>query len=223
MNITEARAYHDGVDFYADNIIIRVKRDANGEVKATREKWRKLNKRSFCGYFLGFMFFFFYCIILNYLSFVNSNLACVLLLVMGWLFAFIFYYTQSQEPSNEMVFKYHAAQHKILNYLKKYDVVNIECDKVMKMNSFLDKCGSNFIAIVLIEATCITIGHLIFSWVIANIIWLIGSLILTYYLWNNGKCDFFQKLTILEPSREEIEVVCVAVREYVKLKSERER
>ena len=91
----------------------------------------------------------------------------------------------------------------------------------MEMDSISFRCGSTIVAVVLIFATLVAIGCIIFPWLIVKIIWFAASVYFTLWLWANGKCDFFQKMVLIEPSKEEIEVAAFGVWEYVKLKAEK--
>lgn len=69
----------------------------------------------------------------------------------------------------------------------------------------------------LIFATLFLVGKAFIPWLILKIVWLVISGYIALKLWVNGKCDFLQKLVVLQPTYEEVEVAVEGMKEYLRL------
>ena len=220
MNIAEARSYNDGIDFYNNqkNLTISAQRDENGEIVLKKlnsiRPIEKTNMNLRFIFFLSVIFtlFFYHC---N-----NWKLELTGLLILGWIIVFSYYFFASKDPSKIQSYKYHAAEHKVLNYWDEYEQLPSNCEEVMKMPSISYRCGSTIIAVLLVLATLSILGILFIPWLILKIAWCPISIFLTLKLWANGKCDFLQKLVLIPPELPEVEVAVFGLREYIKIKKE---
>lgn len=133
-----------------------------------------------------------------------------------WIITLGHYYVNSKNPKNARTYRYHAAEHKALNYFDKYHKATNDCDELMKMSSISFRCGSTLIAVVLVFITLIVLGIVFIPFLSLKFIWCIVCVPITFFLWGKGKCDFLQKMVIKNPSREEVEVATCGLWEYAK-------
>ena len=93
----------------------------------------------------------------------------------------------------------------------------MDVEKVMNMSSISFRCGSTVLTVGLIFATLFLVGKAFIPWLILKIVWLVISGYIALKLWANGKCDFLQKLVVLPPTYEEVEVAVEGMKEYLRL------
>lgn len=221
MNIAEARSFDNGLEFYLHekNITLSVLRNSDGKIDIFTENYIKPFKRekttwktSICSFLLAILFMF--------LQTTSLHTGIKILLILGliWIATFIFYYSLFKNPKKTNSYKYHAAEHKVLNYVDKYGKATNNVEDVMKMSSYSIRCGSTLVAVVYVFVTLITLGIVFIPSIFLKILWVALSIFLTMYLWANNKCYFFQKLAIIEPTYAEVEVATVGLCEYFKLK-----
>ena len=218
QNLAEARAFRNGIEFYIrkkDTVII-AKRNENGEVKIDkRNNVNTIEKIKFSLRERAILFVI--CIVFSLLGQFTNLFEnwMMLILALAWLMAFMEYFFFSE---HDTTLKYHAAEHKVLNYMDKYNMVPETIEEVMKMPSISYRCGSTVVAVVLVLCTLCVLGVSFVPAIWFKILWCIVSANLTLYLWANDKLSFFQKKVIEEPSRDEVEVAFYGVREYMKEK-----
>lgn len=219
MHIAEARSFNDGIEFYHKNITIMATRNSKGELSITTSKSSKeitvdKKKTALVALAIAVPFSFLY----NN-TIVNYHWIIVLLMIWGAIC--LYYFVLSQSKKSYPTYKYHAAEHKVLNYWDKYEKVPETVQEVIKMNSISWRCGSTGIAIVMILVTLCVIGSYIIPFLFLKILWYILSVVITVYLWGKGKCNFLQKMVIIEPTIEEVEVAFEGFKEYMRIKSEK--
>lgn len=221
MNIAEARSYDDGIEYYVNNknISIRVTRNSKGEIVLTKQnianRFKKV-KESWLVKLAMIVVSILFAFIYNYIS--NFKIEVIAIVALFWITTFLYYFINSKNPKKFMSFRYHAAEHKALNYIDKYGKATQDCYEIMKMPSISIRCGSTVIAIVYVLFSLIIIGVLFIPGIILKILWCAFSLFITLYLWANGKCDFFQKLVLKNPGYEEVELATYGLCEYMKMK-----
>ena len=221
MNIAEARSRKDGIDFFINekNLTISAERTAEGKVVITKENHIKPLERV-RGIKIKMMCFMLSLVIAAVYSSIEKNgyghKAIILLILASlWSIAFGYYLIQTKDENNKQTFRYHAAEHKALNFWDKYKKTPETVEDVMKMNSISWRCGSTVLAVVLLFVTLVSFGFLFVPFLILKITCAALSAYLTMYLWANGKCNFFQKMVILEPSFEEVEVAMECMKVYL--------
>ena len=225
MNIVEARANNKGIDFYINqkNITVSAKRNENGTIVVTREDQIKppvtqdKRKTRLFSFVMAIVGAFGYEVLE---TMGNWKITVLGILAFAWFVILLNYCIRSLNPKNKQLFKYHAAEHKVLNYWDKYKETTLDCNKVMEMSSISFRCGTTVCAVVSLLITISTLGIVCIPWIILKIIWCVFSVVITSYLWVNGKCDFLQKMVIREPELEEVEVAVRGMYEYIKTKSE---
>jgi len=145
------------------------------------------------------------------------NIEVILVALLVWEVVLFFYIERNKNKNNTQSFKYHAAEHKVLNYVDKYGKnAVLDVEKVMNMSSISFRCGSTVLTVGLIFATLFLVGKAFIPWLILKIVWLVISGYIALKLWANGKCDFLQKLVVLPPTYEEVEVAVEGMKEYLR-------
>lgn len=220
----EARARANGIDYYVNkrNITIRACRNENGDISVERIKGIKQEKKyRIRNILISLIEVIIYTITKQQLiDILDYKLNGLLILFFIWLALILDYFFNSINPKNKPVFKYHAAEHKVLNYWDKYEKITLDCDEIMAMSSISIRCGSTLIVVGLILVTLCSIGILFVPFIILKILWCIISMVVTFYLWANGKCNFLQKMVIREPSIEEVEVAVKGMLQYIEEKKD---
>lgn len=224
MNIAEARSRKDGIDFFINekNLTISAERTAEGKVVITKENYIKPLERV-RNIKVKIMCFLLSLIIATIYSFIEKKgyghtAIILLILALVWSVVFGYYLLQTKDASNKQSFRYHAAEHKALNFWDKYEKIPETVEDIMKMNSISWRCGSTVVAVVLLLVTLISLGFLFIPLFFLKIAWAALSVYLTMYLWANGKCNFFQKMVISEPSIQEVEVAMEGMKVYLDFK-----
>ena len=221
MNIAEARAFDNGLEFYLHekNITLNVMRTSTGEIDISTTNYLKGFKRektSRATKIFALLFAIFFAFLQNF----NLHTGYKILLILGiiWIGTFLLYYTQFKNPKKQNSYKYHAAEHKVLNYMDKYNEATDDVYKVMKMSSYSYRCGLTLVAVVYILITLIALGFIFIPGFILKLLWFAFSIYITLYLWANEKCYFFQRFAIIEPDYAEVELAVKGLCEYMKQK-----
>jgi len=221
MNIAEARSYNNGIDFYVSkkNITISVRRNTNGDIIVekhnTKNGLQKAKSSPLIRAVLLLLSILFALIIKNSISF---KIEMLITLAFIWSCIILYYLVISKNSNNLNCFKYHAAEHKVLNYMDKYGKATQDYNEIAKMSSVSLRCGSTVIVVVCMLITLFVTGILFIPLIILKILWCIISAFITMYLWANGKCNFLQKLILQEPGPAEIEIAIRGLWEYVSMK-----
>ena len=221
MYIAEARSYSDGIEFFINekNIIISAKRNENGEIIITKEKEPRTIKKSKTNAIVAAESTIIGTLILEYGKTINNYKFYILaFLALIWIMVLNYYFIQSKISNNASMFKYHAAEHTVLNYWDKYEQIPPNCEEIMKMNSISYRCGTTCIAVILLLITFSIIGILFIPFIILKVLWCINSIFLTLYLWANGKLNFLQKFVIKEPDYEQVELALYGFKKYIEEK-----
>jgi len=221
MNIAEARSREDGIDFFINekSLTISAERTVEGKVVITKENYIKPLERV-RGIKIKMMCFLLSLVIAAVYSSIEKNgygYKAIILLVLAslWSVSFGYYLIQTKDKNSKQSFKYHAAEHKALNFWDKYEKKPETIEEVMKMDSISWRCGSTVVVVVLLFITLVSIGFLFVPFLILKIIWAALSAYLVGYLWVTGRCNFFQKMVILEPGFEEVEVATEGMKVYL--------
>lgn len=229
MESLTARSYNDGIDFFANgtDTIISARRTEDGKIVVTKNSTRQRQKEKKSKWLraikvmgllvlaIVYSWLRAFCISMNWDKFSVS-----LLLPLMWMGVWTYYYIVRKNPKTPNLSKYHAAEHKVLNYCDQYGKQKwqeMNCDKVMKMSSISIRCGSTVIAVVLVFITMLLPGVIYIPWVPLKLIWGAVSSIATMCLWANGKCNFLQKMVLEEPEAEEVELAILGMKECIKI------
>lgn len=217
MYIPEARSFDEGIEFYGKDIVIVATRQ-NGNITISKSKYSQLKGKKIHAISYGSLLFAIIgTLVFKYLSFLeNSKFQTLVVLALIWLSTICYFFFNSRNPDMIQAYKYHAAEHKFLNYVDKYDKAPENCDELMKMSSISYRCGSTILVVIMILSTLCISGFLFIPIIALKIIWIAISIFITLYLWANNKCNFLQKLVIEEPTCEEIEVAFLGGKEYFK-------
>ena len=218
MYIAEARAYNDGIEFYPKNGKVIFAKRCNGKVVVESRNSSYSEKKE--NSFKSKIFLLFFCAVNVVIFSIIGKLKIpniILVALLVWEVVLFFYIERNKNKNNTQSFKYHAAEHKVLNYVDKYGKnAVLDVEKVMNMSSISFRCGSTVLTVGLIFATLFLVGKAFIPWLILKIVWLVISGYIALKLWANGKCDFLQKLVVLPPTYEEVEVAVEGMKEYLR-------
>ena len=219
MIIAEARARDDGIDFFVNekDMTISVGRDENGEISIVRTNEIKQEVPINVSDRVISLVAAIICVAYLWLK-KDANewrIDAISYLGLVWITVLVKYIVDSLNPKNEQSFKYHAAEHKVLNFWDKYQRLPVDCHEVMSMKSISFRCGTTMITVFLVLITLCVVGVIFMPNLIMKIIWCIIGAIVTFFLWMFGCCDFLQKLVVREPSIREVEVAVEGFSVYV--------
>lgn len=223
MPIPEARAVDKGILFYdnENKRTIFATRDDDGKVEVKTDnkivnviEKEKKYKRAIAG-FTAIIFSIAMCVFEN-----NVKAIIIIAVAVIWVTILMYYIASYLDKENHQSFRYHAAEHKVLNYIDFHDCQPPDIETAMKSSSISYRCGSTFIAMILVLGTLLTLGITFLPYIILKILWILLSLAITAVLWFKGKLNFLQKLCIKKPGQDEVEVALMGVREYLKSKNE---
>lgn len=224
INMAEAKARENGIDFFANkkNITISATRNEEGEVIVTRMNTIKSNERWNLKIRLIALFWTIVYMAINNTILLNcgTKIHILMFVILMWGIIITHYLIRTTNKKNVQIFKYHAAEHKVLNYWDEYEKTTLDCNEIMKMSSISIRCGSTITAVILILITLAVPGLLFIPYIILKIMWVLISVVITFYLWAYGKCNFLQRLVIREPGIEEVEVAVKGMWEYVSTQTE---
>ncbi len=219
MYIPEARSFDKGIEFYVKDIVIVATRNNSNVIIEKSNKSKLTDKKAYTISYGCLLFAIIGTFVFKYLPFLeNSKLQILVIFALIWLGTICYYLFNSKNPNMVQTYKYHAAEHKFLNYVDKYDKAPESCDEIMKMSSISYCCGSTILVVIMILSTLCINGFLFIPILALKIVWIASSIFITLYLWVNNKCNFLQKLVIEEPTYEEVEVAFLGGKEYLKVR-----
>lgn len=216
MDFSEARSFNDGIEFYGkDIIIIATRKDCKVNIEKSKSPRLKYSNK-FVKTIICLLLTIISNLILN--TFQDFKVQILLIIALFWSSVICFFFFNSRNDKNVQCYKYHAAEHKFLNYIDKYKKEPETCEDVMKMSSYSYRCGSTILVVIMTLLTLCICGILYIPTLILKILWIAFSIFITLYLWANNKCDFLQKFVVVEPSYSEVEVAFIGGKEYLKTK-----
>ncbi|MBQ9279888.1 MAG: DUF1385 domain-containing protein [Clostridia bacterium] len=231
MYLAEARAHSQGIDFYVPEknmTISAIRRPQNSQVEVVRTKGVKHHKSYALKNDIKFrLLLFFICIvfasILNALSVWKSEnwfISAIIVIAFIWVMMIIYYRSEANNEDCFWEHRYHAAEHKVLNYIDKFDKAPESVEDIMQMPNLSVRCGSTVIVFLLLLVTLCILCIGLLPGFILKALGMIMSLIISIYLWGTDRLYFFQKCVIKNPGYAEMEVAVIAAQEYMKLKNE---
>lgn len=223
MDMSEARSFKDGIDFHAKTsngfITIRARREEDGQISVERipgvESFNE--KYSIINIAIGLITVLMNALLSHYLKPLANEMYYCGIILLAWGIAFMYYFVSKINTNNASMYRYHAAEHKLLNYYDKYKKAPETVDDIRKMSSISIRCGSTIIMVAMIFFTLIALSVIFFKSIWIRIPLIILSAILTIYLWGKEKCYTFQKMVLKEPTINELEVALLGMKEYVKV------
>ena len=118
MDFSEARSFNDGIEFYGKDIIIIATRK-DGKVNIEKSKSPRLKySNKFVKTIICLLLTIISNLILN--TFQDFKVQILLIIALFWSSVICFFFFNSRNDKNVQCYKYHAAEHKFLNYIDKY-------------------------------------------------------------------------------------------------------
>ena len=222
LEIEAAKSFEDGIDFISKKkfFLIRARRDAAGKIvvsKGERTYFSQPTKSKkqipIRHFFLIFVLSLFITVTLH-LN-VSSGIKALIYIVATWLLTFMWYYIQSQKETEFVRYRYHAAEHKVLNYLDRYHQAPRDIYELKNTSSISYRCGSTLIAVFYALASLMVLSIMFLPYTGLKVIGCVLSFLIVFLLWALGYLDFFQGFIIKEPTLDELEVAYVGILTYV--------
>lgn len=222
MNIKyEASSRSDGIDFFVSskNITLCVTRKESGEIETHIIKGLIKNKVPIVGKIMVLV-----CAII-YASFSSKFKFLAEPMSLFFCFSFfigVYYFCSSFfiKKKNEGLCKYHAAEHRVLNYKDKYEKLPEKIDDLRNISNISIRCGSTVLTVCYFTINIIVIIIEFVPSVILKIICIIASLFVNLYFWANGHFDFIQKMLVEDPDDEMLELAIYGIIESNRLDNE---
>ena len=215
----EARARKNGIDFIVPKkkIIISVRREVDGEIVVHRhsrqaESIDPIKTLPMCVFIM--LLALILSAILNFIA--SYQVRTLLILAVLWGSLFTYYFYKSRRKQDYSLYRYHAAEHKALNYLDRYNELPRDITFLMNTPSYSVRCGSTMIAVLCTIITLVTLSVVFLPWIWLKVIFCILSFVVVFLLWAFDLLNFFQKFVIREPTWDEVEVAYEGLKEYVK-------
>jgi len=134
MNVAEAEARVDGINFYVNdkNITVSARRVEGGGISIVRTNGIKRNldvrvSDGIVSLIAGVIFFIIKMLLKDFGDF---RLDGLIIICLFWGVIMTGYILDALNPKNEQEFKYHAAEHKVLNYWDKYQKITLNCEEI---------------------------------------------------------------------------------------------
>ena len=137
-----------------------------------------------------------------------------------WLRLFLFNYIDYKNPNLSSLHRFHAAEHKSVAYINKYNKPPETIEEIAQMPSITKDCGKSTSVHNLAILSSIAFGCMFIPTVILKVIWALFSILYITYLWDTDKLNFIQKLSIMEPTETELKLAQIGIAEYWKMKEE---
>lgn len=221
MRISEARSYSQGIEFLVrcgyGNVVIRGKRNTDGTVFVELDdkfKKEKAKGKTLISIIVAMCAIPIAILVSKVESYINISLVGIELISIFWLAIILYIVYMKEQKDKEEMYRYHAAEHKALNYLEKHGRIPQTIDELRQMDKYYISCGTT---LLFIEMLFITMVFLVFAFVpylALKIVSFAIATILILYLWANGKCNFIQKYFVLEPTNAELEVALETLKLY---------
>lgn len=217
MGILFGKSYENGIDFYVEykneKFVVSAINEGdaiNVEKKDNSFKRNETNKEK-NKFYLAIIAIIFTAL---YTFFGKSNLMIV---ACFWMFATGYFIVNNKKNVNKKVFKYHAVEHKIINYYSKYGRVPTKREEIENEDSVLLFCGTTLLTVLMVLISCLILVFSMISNIFVAFLIFVSTVCLTVFLWLCGNLNFFQKLSIREPSEEEIKLGVKAMEKFLEI------
>ena len=225
MELIGGKSYENGIDFLVKDgkrkFIYSARRNQDDSIETfVSNSYTKVHTRAPWEYALcGIVTILFVLIILFFKTIENASLAkwgWILSLITFWIGFVTFLYLQSRDERNKATARFHAVEHKVLNFYQKYAYLPRTTDDIEKMSAIYMGCGATLIIVIALFSTFAALSILIVPTILLKSLCVAISGVITMYCWANGKCDFAQKWLVKRPTHEEIELGVCAMHRLAK-------
>lgn len=218
MRLTLGKSYKNGIDLcfsYNDKkYIVCARRDEKGQIffdesrKTVSKEKSKGPKQTAILMVVSLIISLLYTATKNSLG---DSIAGILLVlgVLGAMYLGIYLYSKKQE--NQIMWRYHAAEHMAMNYFERYEKAPKNMEELSKMSKIYISCGSTILTFIILTLFAQFINFLLIKQIIVNILLLILSVAILFIMWGKGYFDFVQELVVKNPSEKELEVAMAAL------------
>lgn len=222
MNIKyEASSRSNGIDFFvpSKNITLCVSRKESGEIETHIVKGLIKNKVPMVGKIMALVCAIIYASLGSKFKFLlepRSLFFCFSFFIGVYYFCSSFFI----KKNNEDFRKYHAAEHRVLNYKDKYNRLPERIDDLRNISNISIRCGSTVFIVCYFTINIIAIIIELVPSIILKLICIIASLFVNLYFWSNGYFDFIQKMLVKNPDDEMLELAIYGLIESDRLDNE---
>ena len=218
--MTLALSHKDGIDFFVRNkkMVIHMTKQPDGEIKMEKYNGTVKVKRFELGNPMKLILIPIILSLPSIFKGLDTNQSILLAIIGLFVFPYLSVLFDYKYPSMQSRSRFHAAEHKVFNYIEEYRRPPKNVEDLAKMSSITKDCGTSTkvmnCALLFLFALVImyvpTVPFKIFGCLV--------SLLIVYYLWDTNKLNFIQKLTIAEPTESELTLALIGINEYWKLK-----
>lgn len=222
IEIDAAKSYENGIDFVSRNhdFVIRARRDSNGRVTiskgeaSTFYESELMRKKGSIKQILAILVFSIFIALTLQLN-IQKGVKTLICIATVWIITLGYYFLRSQKATDFTLYRFHGAEHKVLNYLDRYHSAPADIYMIKNTSNISYRCGSTMVAVIYYLATLITLSLVFLPTIGFKVVGCVLSVLVVLLLWALGYCNSFQKFLVKEPTMEELEVAYAGMLAYV--------
>lgn len=222
MKLTGGKSYNNGIDFTVkdgnESFVYSSRRNANDELETSRKvMYERSNSNAFLKTVISAVLSISIVLILEvFKGFENSmysKLGWIMVIAVFWCGFLAYMLFDGRSSKNQATKRYHAVEHKILNFYTEYGYLPRTTDDLEKMSSVYICCGSTIAVVIALFATLSILCLMLIPTIILKVVGIAVSAVVVFFLWAFDKCNFAQKWQIASPTHKEIELgICAMYR-----------
>lgn len=225
MEWFEARSYKDGIDFNVreKGTYVIAKREKNGQITVTLSNHPRSVEESKYKSIFALIMAIFFTLTISAFRIRDEKAMYMWLIAFVWIMSILYTVLSNNFAKPRSVLRYHAAEHMALNFYDRYKRAPDSLREIKLMSMINVSCGSTVYVVLLFFITLAMVGIIYVPFVVLKILWMAISASLSVYLWGLGKLDFIQKMNLMRPTDQELEVALAGIQEYERLKKQKEK
>lgn len=224
MELLGGKSYDDGIDFLVKDeekkFVVSARRNSCGEIETSIKQgytWGENNSRGtyIISAVVAVIFSLLYCLFKSQTVTLTPIIGWLIVLVLFWIWLIGGVYLDSKDPQNASTFRYHSAEHKVLNFYDRYSKIPQTVSEIANLSNLSVRCGSTLIVVVSVFGSLSLLCIVALPFKILKILGVLLSAFATLILWARGKCNLIQKLSIKPPTEDELELAICAMKRLV--------
>ena len=218
--MTLALSHKNGIDFFVkkQKTIIHMTRNSDGEIKMEKFSNTFKVRRLELGNPLKLLMIVLILFLPKIFGSLDTRSMIIFTIIGLWIFPTISVYLDSIYPPLKARARFHAAEHKAFNFIETHKRPPLSIEELAEMPSITKECGTSTRIMNRALLSLFALGIMYVPTTPFKVLWCLFSLLIVYYLWDNNKLNFIQKMTILEPTESELTLAMIGITEYWNLR-----
>lgn len=222
MKLTGGKSYVNGIDFTVKDgdksFVYSARRNEKDEVETSRKiMYERSNSNTFLktlvSAFLSISIVFILEFFKRFEDPFYTKLGWLAVIVVFWCGFLAYMFFDGRNAKKQVTKRYHAVEHKILNFYTENGYLPRTTDDLEKMSSVYICCGSTIAVVIALFATLSILCLMLIPTIILKVVGIAVSAVVVFFLWAFDKCNFAQKWQIASPTHKEIELgICAMYR-----------